>query len=123
MRESHAKARFTRGSSLLTPLCSSASVTNPVALALDASGDLFVATSNSNTVLEYAPPYTSGPIATITDGMQRPDGLAFDASGNLWVAMNANSTVLEYAPPFTGAPIASISNGLNSPTELTFALK
>ena len=56
----------------------------PIALAFDASGNLFVANSGDNTVSEFAPGSTT-PTATLT-GLNDPDALAFDASGNLFVA-------------------------------------
>ncbi|MHB8214351.1 MAG: NHL repeat-containing protein [Vulcanimicrobiaceae bacterium] len=76
---------------------------------------LFVANNPGNNVTEYAPPYTSAPTATISNGMSNPTGLAFDSSGNLFVVNSHNNTVKEYAPPYTGAPTATISNGVNSP--------
>ena len=98
----------------------------PGALAFDVSGDLFVANMSApsyNNVVEYVPPYTGAPIATITKRMRNPDGLAFDASGDLWVAMLANNTVVEYAPPYTRTPIAILSNRIKGPTDLTFGAR
>ena len=79
-----------------------------------------MAAPSYNNVVEYLPPYTGAPIATITKRMHDPDGLAFDASGDLWVAMLDNNTVVEYAPPYTGAPVATSSNSINGPTDLAF---
>ena len=48
----------------------------PTALALDGAGNLFVANRvGSNSVTEYAPPYTGAPIATITSGVSNPQSL------------------------------------------------
>lgn len=77
-------------------------------IAINAAGDLFVSYYNTNTVAEYAPPYTGGATATITNGINLPEQLSVDRSGNLFVA-NTNDTVTEYAPPYTGAPIETIN--------------
>ena len=64
-------------------------------LALDSSGDLFVANQNGN-VDEFAPGSTT-PTATLT-GLNDPLALAFDSSGNLFVANANGNTVSEFAP-------------------------
>ena len=71
---------------------------------------LVVADVVTNTVTEYASPYTGAPIATITKRVDGPMHLAFHRH-DLFVANSSNSTVTEYVPPYTGAPIATISNG------------
>lgn len=75
---------------------------------------LFIANNSTNTVTEYAPPYTGAPAVTISNGVSGPTGLAVDARGNLFVSTGSNS-VVEYAPPYTGAPTATISSGLSQP--------
>ena len=89
-------------------------VSNPSALTLDASGNLFIANGGViNTVTVYRPPYTDSPL-TISNGVQSPIAIALDGAGNLFVA-NLN-TVTEYAPPYAGtAPIDTITAGINSP--------
>jgi hypothetical protein len=81
------------------------------ALALDAQNDVFIAYFTSNTVAEFAPPYTGGAAATISSGVNAPQNIAIDAAtGNLFV-VNASRTpnVTVYAPPYTGAPIATVT--------------
>jgi hypothetical protein len=48
----------------------------PVALAIDASGNLYVANYGNNTVTEYAPPYVAGSWTTISNGVSAPQALA-----------------------------------------------
>ena len=98
-------------------------VYGPVGLAVDSSGNLFVANdSTSSTVTEYAPPYTNPPTATISNVLGYPWGLAFDSSGTLFVTNNANSTVTEYASPFSNSSTATatISSGVSNPRGLAF---
>jgi hypothetical protein len=80
-------------------------------VATDASSDLFVSYTATNTVVEYKPPYTSA-AATISNGVDQPRGISVDHSGNLFVS-NINSTVTEYAPPYTGTPVTinTVSTG------------
>ena len=98
---------------------------------VDSSGDLWVADSGGNRVLEYKPPFGSGMAATLAIGQPdlisgRPNqgGAAptaatlfdpanpiFDSSGNLWIADFGNSRVLEYSPPFATGMAASVVVG------------
>jgi hypothetical protein len=101
------------GSSAPVATIGAASNLNLEALAIDGTGDLFVAAcdvscggAGLDSVLEYAPPYTGTPV-TITNGILFPAALALDGAGNLFVANSSNVT--EYAPPYTGAPVATIN--------------
>jgi hypothetical protein len=95
-----------------------AGINHPQALAIDARGNLFVANGNgSNSVNEYAPPYTGGPTESIVSGIDDPVSLGVDGTGNLFVVNAASNTVTQYAPPYTGAPV-TISNGLSGPSSL-----
>ena len=68
---------------------------NPLGLAFDANGNLYVANFGSlgsgTTVSEYSP---SGTLinASFASGLNGPGDVAFDASGNLYVS-NAGGTV------------------------------
>jgi hypothetical protein len=95
-----------------------AGVAQPTALALDSSGNLFVMNFYTNTVTEYAPPYTqTSPTTTISTGIDWPDAMALNAAGDLFVANYIKNTVTEYAPPYTGAP-TTISAGVSIPDAL-----
>jgi DNA-binding beta-propeller fold protein YncE len=56
----------------------------PCAVALDASGNLYVANYGSSTVAVF-PPGGSQPSRTITAGLRNPSALALDPAGNLFV--------------------------------------
>ena len=87
-------SRFAPGST--TPSATySASFSNPHALALDSSGDLYVASELNNTVFEFAAGEHDSR-ATYTAGMSEPYSLAFDSSGNLYVANIGNNTVQKF---------------------------
>jgi hypothetical protein len=90
---------------------SSAELNHPVAMAFDASGDLFIADYNNNVIREVTP---EGVISTYAgdnaagyggDGgpatsaqLQQPDALIFDASGDLFIADENNHVVREVTP-------------------------
>ena len=81
------------------------SLSGPVALAFDPSGDLWVANYDNSTVVEYTvSDLASGsqvPAVTISADasgvLNSPLGIAFDRSGDLWVAANLSDKLLEYA--------------------------
>ncbi len=79
---------------------------NVYAIALSPNCNLFI-TAGAD-VLEYAPPYTGAPIATISSGLTNPAALAFDAPGNLYVSDSSTKKVNVYAAPYTNAPAASV---------------
>ena len=116
---------FGQGGSFAGDTCntSSTGLCDPDGLAVDSSGDLYVADSGNNRVLEYTTPLTSGTTADLVLGqadfvqaiaettantMCGPYGVAVDSSGNLYVADETNNRVLEYNAP--------LSSGANAQT-------
>src|SRR5579883_9359 len=104
----------------------------PLGIAFDPSGNLWVADMNDNRVLEFKPPFSRGMPATVAlgqpdlfSGMQcggptspatgnalcAPLGIASDKSGNLWVADSVDHRVLEFVPPFSNGMTASVVLG------------
>jgi sugar lactone lactonase YvrE len=73
-------------------------ITNPIALAIDPGGDLFVG-SSSGTVQEILAVNgsipTSPTIKTVVSGFKNPGGVAVDGSGNIYVADSVSITVSE----------------------------
>ena len=97
----------------------------PRGAAVDNAGNLYVADTNSNRVLEYDVPLTTDALADRVFGqggnfnslncnfggisassLCGPGGVAVDASGNLFVADSVNSRILEYDHPLTTDTIA-----------------
>ena len=103
----------------------------PLGIAFDPSGNLWVADMNDNRVLEFKPPFSTGMSASVvlgqpdlTTGAQcglpgsatgstlcGPLAIASDQSGNLWLADSNNHRVLEFAPPFSNGMTASMVLG------------
>ena len=99
-------------------LVTAATLSNPQGVAVDSLGNLYVADTGNNRVLEYDAPlltldftadrifgqssaYTS--ITGLTSyNLNAPRGVAVDLSGNLYVADTANNRVLRFDQPLTG---------------------
>ncbi|HEY9156536.1 NHL repeat-containing protein [Candidatus Binatus sp.] len=109
---------------------------DPTAVAVDASGNLYVADESNKRVLEYNTPLTTGTTANRVFGacgsftssactglsansLSDPTGVAVDPSGNLYVADFANSRVLEYHQPL--APPTPTITATPTPTQTATA--
>jgi len=86
-------------------------VTSPVALAIDASDDLFVTNVTQSNVEEYAPGQDR-PFRTITRGIGTPGGATVSEKGWLFVA-NYNDTVVEFRLGSNRPSKREISKGLH----------
>jgi sugar lactone lactonase YvrE len=92
----------------------------PFSMAMDPSGNVWVANSTANTLVEFtqAQLATGGApaptvILTATAGsLDVPYSLAFDRAGDLWVANVTNSSVVEFTPSqlaASGAPTPKVT--------------
>lgn len=97
-------------------------------LAFDHSGNLWVADSYNDRILEFSPPFSDNMSATLALGQMNfvtpkqqqgtcgsglicPVGVAFDRYGNLWVSDTSNNRVLMFQPPFHSGMSASMVIG------------
>jgi sugar lactone lactonase YvrE len=122
-------------SSTITASC----LSTPEGLAFDSSGNLWVADSASDRILEFTAPFTDDEAATVAIGqpdlttgsnpdatpsasdLMLPGGIGFDSTGNLWVADSLDNRVLEFSAPFSNGEAASVVIGQPNFTSGVFA--
>ena len=85
----------------------------PEGVAVDGSGDVFVADYYSSTIQEVLP---NGTINSVGHGFGSPTGVAVDAQGDVFVADFRNNAVDEVLPNGTIKPIQPIGSGYDGPT-------
>jgi hypothetical protein len=89
---------------------------NPIGLAFDSAGDLFVANASNYAPGGYITKITPGGVqSTFASGLIQPGGLAFNSAGNLFVGNGTNIT--EITP---GGVQTTFSSGLYEPTAMAF---
>jgi sugar lactone lactonase YvrE len=95
----------------VTPVSATAAALVSYGVAMDANGDVFVADTDNNRVVEV--PANGGAQVTLGDGLAEPHGLAVDGAGDLFIADTGNNRVVE-VPAGGGAQI-TLGSGLNQP--------
>jgi serine/threonine-protein kinase len=80
----------------------------PTGVAVDGTGDVFIADPLLNQVVEFKP---DGTQTTIGSGLSFPLGVAVDQSGNVFIADTGNNRVLEV----TGGTQTTVASGLTAP--------
>jgi DNA-binding beta-propeller fold protein YncE len=95
----------------------------PSGLALDASGNLYVANFNSNQVLVYNPNYVQQAAMSITSGLSAPVGVAFDSKGNVYIANvsggGGDGSITQYSSAGVQNTSFLITDGIAIPTAIT----
>lgn len=101
---------------------------DPHGLAFDRSGNLWVADSYNDRILEFSPPFSNGMTASMIlgavpgfgtgactspnrGGLCYPWDLSFDSSGNLWVVDSGNNRVVRYTTPLSTGQVPSLAIG------------
>jgi sugar lactone lactonase YvrE len=100
----------------------SAGLNDPFDVAVDGSGDAWVADTGNNRIEELAP--SGVPLAVLGSSvLDQPEGVALSPGGDLWVADTGNNRLVEFSPG--GAVLGTVGgpgseNGqFDSPTALT----
>ncbi len=87
-------------------------LSDPARTAVDGSGDIFIADSGNNRVVEIQP---NGTQTTIGSGLEQPLGVTVDRFGDVFIADTANNRVVEVQPNGTQTTIGS---GLDAPYDV-----
>ncbi len=83
----------------------------PAGVAVDGAGDVFIACTNGNRVVEV--PAGGGPQTTVGSGLSFPAGVAVDGAGDVFIADTDNNRVVEV--PAGGGPQTTVASGLFHP--------
>ena len=89
----------------------------PAGLACDASGNLYIADNNSDSILKVTPGGVASTFCA-NPSFSNPAGLAFDSSGNLYVANWQFSTIYKISP--AGVASIFVAAELDGPEGLAF---
>jgi hypothetical protein len=103
----------------------SGGLNTPKDLVQGADGNIYVASSQTDSVIRYSPTgqLLGTFVATGSGGLARPYGLAFGPDGNLYVDSVTNNDILEYngtTGAFIGTFVSAGSGGLSSPAGMVF---
>ncbi|MGB7197257.1 MAG: Ig-like domain repeat protein [Acidobacteriaceae bacterium] len=106
----------------------SGSALNPVGVAVDRSGDVFLADATDNAIKEMVAVNGSIPVSptvlTVGSGFNHPEGVAVDVNGNVFVADQFNNAVKQIVAGTGGAAagtvnaastVRSLGSGFNHP--------
>jgi uncharacterized protein (TIGR03437 family) len=82
-----------------------AEVNNPLAIALDSAGNIYIADTLNSAIREIT---TNGNIRTLSNKFNRPEGVFVDAAGNIYVADTHNHCVRKIATNSSTTTVAGI---------------
>ena len=85
----------------------------PENVALDGSGNIYIADTGHDAIKEYNP-VTQSLTTLVSTGLNGPTGVALDGSGNVYIADAGNNAIKEYMP-VTGGVATLVSTGLTTP--------
>lgn len=97
-----------------------ATLNDPLTLAYDTSGNLWVSDLGNQRVLGFKAPLTTGMSATVVLSSLNATGLTVDESGNLWVVDGSTGAIEEFVAPVGSGQAASltIANGVTQQTTM-----
>jgi sugar lactone lactonase YvrE len=90
----------------------------PTAIAVDGSGNLWIADGVKSTLTEYAPSGTN--LQTITAGVSGPVAMTFGSGGVLLAVANAGNSSVTVYNTTSGNLQRNIKNGISGPTSLSY---
>jgi sugar lactone lactonase YvrE len=100
-----------------TPVEIGSGLNTPHQLAIDGAGNLFVADSGTNQIVEFAGASTSSSAnagTALVTGLTAPKGVAVDASGNLYIAETGNVLV----QPIGSGALTTLGSGFTTPVSV-----
>ena len=102
-------------------------ISSPSAVAVDASGNIWIANNPANpgtpsvTELNHLGAPLSGSTGYTAGSLNAPSAIAIDGSGNAWIANGGNNTLTELSSSGTNVGSSPFSGGgLSTPTSISF---
>jgi len=92
----------------------STGLNQPSGVAVDGSGNVYIADTNNNAIEEWSAP-TQAVSTLMSTGLNRPRGVAVDVSGNVYIADTSNGAIKEWSA-VTQPVTMLVSAGLNQPS-------
>ena len=92
----------------------------PVGLAFDAAGNLYVANSASDSIDKVTPAAVVSTFVALGQGVADPQGVAFDAQGNMYVTNFGNNTIDKVTSAGVISTFVAASQGLAGPGGMAF---
>lgn len=89
-------------------LGSATNLNEPAGLAIDRSGNLYVADFGAGTIAKYSSDGTF--VGNFATGLNNPYMLAFDSKTNLFVSVYGNNTVEKFTPAGVGSTFITLTN-------------
>ena len=89
------------------------SLNTPGGVAVDGKGDIFIADTGNNRVINQPP---SGAFTTVGTGLSEPGGVAVDGAGDVFIADSGNDRVVEV--PTGGAAQVTVGSGFKDPLDV-----
>jgi sugar lactone lactonase YvrE len=93
----------------------------PQGVAVDASGNVYVADYTNRQVVKYTPAiggtaYASTTIASSSTGLNTPEGVAVDGAYNVYISDSANNRVMKETPVGSSYAQSTVASDLSSPS-------
>jgi streptogramin lyase len=104
------------------PCLSGSSCHDPEGIAIDPSGNVWLADKRSSEVIELTPAGNIANQTTINNGNDEPQGIAVDGAGNVWAADSFGDSVVELSGSTAAVISPPAGYGLDAPIDQPYGI-